>query len=115
MQKHKQKKQRHPYHHVLQAISAGQKAFLIGTDPANNPYSGDARKAWDKGFFDEMNVVEFVRPEHGAREQARRKYANPDHRLPYGDSLPDKPFRRFERFSYAEASVSQNRGRDRRD
>jgi hypothetical protein len=60
-----------------------------------------------------MNIVEFVRPEHGAREQARRKYANPAHRLPYGDRLPDRPFKRgFQRVREEESNTTyDHRGR----
>ena len=98
---------------LANVISAGRSAFLIGTDPVNNPYANEPqRSAWNKGFFDEMNVVEFVRPEHGAREQARRKYANPAHRLPYGDRLPDKPFKRaWQRYNNEEAADQQDGGR----
>src|SRR5271170_1115197 len=93
MSKQKQQKQRYPLHAVMHARTAGQKAFVIGTDPANNPYSGDARKAWDKGFFDEMNARDYVRPAHGLKPQPRLRY--PAHaRLPFGERLPDKPFRR---------------------
>jgi hypothetical protein len=97
---------------LANVISAGRSAFLIGTDPVYNPYLNEPqRSAWNKGFFDEMNTVEFVRPEHGAREQARRKYANLAHRIPYGERLPDKPFRRFERLFREEETAGARTGR----
>jgi hypothetical protein len=47
-------------------ISAGRKAFLIGTDFADNPYQGKYRTLWEKGYL-----------------QTGAKYP-PRDRLPYG-------------------------------
>jgi hypothetical protein len=113
MQKHNRSRGK-KHQPLANVVSAGRSAFLIGTDPVNNPYRNEPqRSAWNTGFFNEMNVVEFVRPEHGAREQARRKYANPAHRLPYGDRLPDRPFKRgFQRVREEESNTTyDHRGR----
>ena len=56
------------------AYTAGQKAFLIGVDIQNNPYSGAQRNIWAKGFL-----------EIGA------KYP-PKERLPYGTLPPERPY-----------------------
>lgn len=57
------------------AYTAGQKAFLIGTDLQNNPYRGKLRNQWAKGFL-----------EKGA------KYP-PKERLPYGTPVPERPYK----------------------
>jgi hypothetical protein len=112
MQKQHNRSRGKKHQPLANVVSAGRSAFLIGTDPVNNPYRNEPqRAAWNEGFFNEMNIVEFVRPDHGAREQARRKYANPAHRLPFGDRLPDKKFKRFERPLREEASDQSNGGR----
>jgi hypothetical protein len=86
----KQPEQQTKYHlHALiEAKSAGRKAFLLMVPIESNPYSGDLRGAWSDGHRAEAQSFDPV--------TKRARYPYPSDRLAFGDRKPEKTFvRRF--------------------